>query len=75
MNIQSALYTETAARGQLTFEQWQGQLIQNMSDRLDYNTRKAIADEFIRASCEAYKLQYFQSHGALKIRFSIKSRK
>ena len=65
LNIQSALYTETAARGQLTFEQWQGQLIQNMSDRLDYNTRKAIADEFIRASCEAYKLQYFQSHGAL----------
>lgn len=65
LNIQSALYTETAARGQLTFEQWQGQLIQNMSDKLDYNTRKAIADEFIRASCEAYKLQYFQSHGAL----------
>lgn len=65
LNIQSALYTETAARGQLTFEQWQGQLIQNMSDRLDYNTRKAIADEYIRASCEAYKLQYFQSHGAL----------
>lgn len=65
LNIQSALYTETAARGQLTFEQWQGQLIQNMSDRLDYSTRKAIADEFIRASCEAYKLQYFQSHGAL----------
>lgn len=65
LNIQSALYTETAARGQLTFEQWQGQLIQNMSDQLDYNTRKAIADEFIRASCEAYKLQYFQSHGAL----------
>lgn len=65
LNIQSALYTETAARGQLTFEQWQGQLIQNMSDRLDYNTRKAIANEFIRASCEAYKLQYFQSHGAL----------
>lgn len=65
LNIQSALYTEAAARGQLTFEQWQGQLIQNMSDRLDYNTRKAIADEFIRASCEAYKLQYFQSHGAL----------
>lgn len=65
LNIQSALYTETAARGQLTFEQWQGQLIQNMSDRLDYNIRKAIADEFIRASCEAYKLQYFQSHGAL----------
>lgn len=65
LNIQSALYTETAARGQLTFEQWQGQLIQNMSDELDYRTRKAIADEFIRASCEAYKLQYFQSHGAL----------
>lgn len=65
LNIQSALYIEAAARGQLTFEQWQGQLIQNMSDRLDYNTRKAIADEFIRASCEAYKLQYFQSHGAL----------
>lgn len=65
LNIQSALYTETAARGQLTFEQWQGQLIQNMSDKLDYNTRKAIANEFIRASCEAYKLQYFQSHGAL----------
>lgn len=65
LNIQSALYTETAARGQLTFEQWQGQLIQNMSDKLDYNTRKAIADEYIRASCEAYKLQYFQSHGAL----------
>ena len=65
LNIQSALYTETAARGQLTFEQWQGQLIQNMSDKLDYNTRKAIADEFIRASCEAYKLQYFQSHGEL----------
>lgn len=65
LNIQSALYTETAARGQLTFEQWQGQLIQNMSNRLDYNIRKAIADEFIRASCEAYKLQYFQSHGAL----------
>nr|QJB21466.1 MAG: DNA pilot protein [Microvirus sp.] len=65
LNIQSALYTETAARGQLTFEQWQGQLIQNMSDKLDYRTRKAIADEFIRASCEAYKLQYFQSHGAL----------
>lgn len=65
LNIQSALYTETAARGQLTFEQWQGQLIQNMSDQLDYNTRKAIADEYIRASCEAYKLQYFQSHGAL----------
>lgn len=65
LNIQSALYTETAARGQLTFEQWQGQLIQNMSDELDYRTRKAIADEFIRASCEAYKLQYFQSHGSL----------
>lgn len=65
LNIQSALYTEAAARGQLTFEKWQGQLIQNMSDRLDYNTRKAIADEFIRASCEAYKLEYFQSHGAL----------
>lgn len=65
LNIQSALYTETAARGQLTFEQWQGQLIQNMSDKLDYNTRKAIANEFVRASCEAYKLQYFQSHGAL----------
>lgn len=65
LNIQSALYTETAARGQLTFEQWRGQLIQNMSDKLDYNIRKDIADEFIRASCEAYKLQYFQSHGAL----------
>ena len=61
LNIQSALYTETAARGQLTFEQWRGQLIQNMSDNLDYKIRKDIADEFIRASCEAYKLQYFQS--------------
>lgn len=65
LNIQSALYTEAAARGQLTFEQWQGQLIQNMSDQLDYKTRKAISDEYIRASCEAYKLQYFQDHGAL----------
>lgn len=57
LNIASAAYTEMAARGQLTFERWQGQLIDNMSSRLDYKIRKNIADEFIRASCTAYRMQ------------------
>ena len=70
LNIQSALYTETAARGQLTFEQWQGQLIQNMSDKLDYNTRKAIADEYIRHHVKLTNCSIFNLMVHLLLMFS-----
>lgn len=57
LNIASAAYTEMVARGQLTYEQWKGKIIENLDSNLSYRIKQSIADEFIRASCSAYRMQ------------------
>lgn len=57
LNIASAAYTEMVARGQLTYEQWRGKIIENLDSRLSYRIKDSIANEFIRASCSAYRMQ------------------
>ena len=58
LNIASAAYTEMVARGQLTYEQWKGKIIENLDSSLSYRIKDSIANEFIRASCSAYRMQY-----------------
>lgn len=57
LNIASAAYTEMVARGQLTYEQWKGKIIENLDSNLSYRIKDSIANEFIRASCSAYRMQ------------------
>lgn len=62
LNIASAAYTEMVARGQLTYEEWKGKIIENLDSQLSYRIKDSIADEFIRASCSAYRMQVAMSN-------------